>query len=266
MKSKPYHFAYHLIALSTFIGFTANAQKLPNVQSAGVYAPANVKIDGNPAEWGGQLQAYNKNVSLYYTMANNNDNLYLVVQATDKIIVDKILGGGITLTITAGKNKRSDPINVSSPVLPPASRVKITQILRDPEFMANKDLPGLNKDLTAEFKEFDLRGFPAIKETPLSVYNEYGIKMTGLLDINKAYTWELAIPMKYLDQLVGSSDDLNYSIRLNGAPPLTGVRVGNTANSVVAAVINQSSMIPASASMELTSPTDFWASYTLIKK
>lgn len=32
--------------------FTANAQKLPNVQQAGVRAPAMIKIDGKTTEWG----------------------------------------------------------------------------------------------------------------------------------------------------------------------------------------------------------------------
>ena len=58
----------------------ANAQKLPNVQQASLRAPENVKVDGKPTEWGDKLQAYNKATDVFYTIANDYNNLYLIIQ------------------------------------------------------------------------------------------------------------------------------------------------------------------------------------------
>jgi len=58
------------------IGFFANAQKLPEVQTVNLRAPAGIKIDGKPTEWDSKFQAYNKSTNAFYTIANDDDNLY----------------------------------------------------------------------------------------------------------------------------------------------------------------------------------------------
>jgi uncharacterized protein YpmB len=78
---------------------TVIAQKLPNIQQANIYAPAHLKIDGIANEWNNQFQAYNKTVDIYYSIANDDSNLYLIVRAKNEDIIEKISKGGITLTI-----------------------------------------------------------------------------------------------------------------------------------------------------------------------
>lgn len=68
----------------------AQAQKLPKVQTTGIKAPVDIKIDGKPTEWT-QFEAYNNATDFYYTFSNDNDNLYLAVQATDYRIIQKLL-------------------------------------------------------------------------------------------------------------------------------------------------------------------------------
>jgi hypothetical protein len=80
------------------VSLALHAQKLPNVQTISLRAPAGVKIDGKTKEWNNRFQCYNHATSLFYTIANDDENLYLVIKAIDRDICKKIIGGGITLT------------------------------------------------------------------------------------------------------------------------------------------------------------------------
>ena len=258
----------YLLALTMCIGVSANAQKLPNVQLAGMYAPANVKIDGKAAEWNNQFQAYNKSTIIFYTIANSNDNLYLAVQVTDKTIVDKILSGGLTLTITS-KDKNIAPVSITTPLLPAANKGIITQKTGSKNPILDTELPQLNKALSDGLKEMAVKGITAIPDSAISVYNEYGIKVAGQLDINKAYTCELAIPLKYINQLTGTSGTFSYNIKLNGTASSMQSILSQIPAGAITSIrvrVNGGVAVSGSSLEELTSPTDFSGTYTLIKK
>ncbi len=258
---KAIKYPYYLIAFCTCIGVNANAQKLPNVQSSGLYAPANVKIDGKTTEWNNQFQAYNKSTSIYYTIANNADNLVLAVQATNYMIIDKILSGGVTLTITSASNKNIAPVSITSPMLARSGRAPIVVRLRDGGSLTDVELTTLNNGLTANFKELSINGIATIPEPALSVYNEQGIKASAAIDINKAYNYEFAIPIKYITQLIGESGAFNYNVKLSGE------KMNNPNTVVVVNGFGPNGPAPsADPYMELFSPTDFSGTYTLAKK
>ena len=261
MKTKPIKYPYYWLALTMCVSLSANAQKLPNVQQAGVYAPANVKVDGQATEWDNQLQAYNKSTSLFYTMANNNDNLYLTVQATTNVIIDKILTGGITLSLASANNKTIAPVVITSPILPRGGRAPIVVRLRDVGALTDAELTTLNKGLTANFKEISINGINAIPEPSISVYNDHGIKASAAIDMNKAYNYEFAIPIKYITQLINENGTFNYNIKLSGE------KMNNPNTIVVVNGYGPNGPAPsADPYMELFSPTDFSGTYTLIKK
>ncbi|MEO8885474.1 MAG: hypothetical protein ABI367_05385 [Mucilaginibacter sp.] len=267
MKPIAIKYAGFLIIIIMF-NFLANAQKLPNVQQGGLYAPADVKIDGKTTEWDNKFQAYNKSTSVFYTMANNNDNLLLVVQATDKTAIGKILGGGITLTI-ADKNKANTTVSITTPVTSAPNRSNIAKVVGGTSPVSDSLLSELNKGLQNNFKEIGLKGIAAISDSSLSVYNEYGIKVSGLLDINRAYNCELAIPLKYLRHLVADDGSFNYNIRLNGVKYIKTMLIDGQPidqASPAAAAVLMNLKLDGSPIMELNSPTDFSSTYTLIKK
>jgi hypothetical protein len=275
MKTKPIKYPYYWLALSMCIGISANAQKLPNVQTTGLYAPVNIKIDGKAAEWGSQLQAYNKTTSLFYTLANSNDNLYLTIQAADKTTINKMLGGGLTLLISS-KDKNTVPVSITTPILPSSNRAVVTQKTNSKDPLLDTDLPEANKAISSGLKEMAIKGITAIPDSAISVYNEYGIKVAAQLDISKAYTCELVIPLKYINQLTSAVGTFNYNITLNGIRPT----ISNASPAVVASMMSQ---MPAAAAYtfrvdgggmtingssinDLMSSTDFSGTYTLIKK
>lgn len=91
------------------------AQKLPNIQEASIRAPANIKIDGNLNEWNNQLQAYNKVDGLYYTVSNDDINLYLTLIAPYKFAAEKIVRGGVMFSVSKiGDKKRKDDPSVKA--------------------------------------------------------------------------------------------------------------------------------------------------------
>lgn len=263
---KAIKYPYCWLALSMCIGLSANAQKLPNVQPAGIYAPVNVKVDGKLTEWNNQLEAYNKNTLLYYTMANNNDNLYLVVRTTDYTTIDKILGGGISITIT-GKN---GAIAFTTPITSPTNRGNISKAVRNSDAMTDSVANKLNKELTTNSKEAALKGITAISEPTISVYNEYGIKVAGYVGTDKAYNCEVAIPLKYVTPILGDAADFKYNIMVNGVKIEMVTRNSNgetvSTQSAELASVMANVRINGVSMMELSSPTDFTGTYALIKK
>ena len=95
-----------LIALSfAVLSASSQAQKLPNKQDVSLRPSDKVKIDGKISEWGKDFKAYNHATNLFYSIANDEANLYLVIRAADQLTVRKIIAGSITFSINA-INKR----------------------------------------------------------------------------------------------------------------------------------------------------------------
>ena len=198
-------------------------------------------------------------------MANNNDNLYLAIRTTDYVAIDKILGAGITLTITG----KDGAVAFTTPITTATNRSNISKAARS-EAMTDSLATKLNKELATHSKEVALKGIAAITDPTISVYNEYGIKVASQIGIDKAYTCEIGIPLKYINPVLAGADSFNYNIMVNGITMniVTSTRNGEVVNSQSAemASIMANIKINGSSAMELSSPTDFSGTYTLVKK
>ena len=186
MKTNTVKYPYYWLTLTMCIGLTANAQKLPNVQPAGIYAPADVKVDGKATEWNNQLQAYNKSTAVFYTMANNNDNLYLAVQATDKTIIDKILVGGITLTISSN-DKKAIPVSITTPLLPATNKAAVTKKTNSKDPLVETELPEINKAISGGLKEMAVKGITAIPDSAIFIIYRYSRIGDGRYAFNRHF-------------------------------------------------------------------------------
>jgi len=253
-----------LILTLTFLisAIAATAQKLPKVQTESVYAPANIKIDGKPTEWEGKFQAYNRATEIYYTIANNNENLYLIIQATDPDVINKITGGGITLSINKyGNKKDKNSVSITYPVTEEKPSPLFILQGKTVVHLSAKEVEAMivryNKTLEQNFKWIKVNGIQSLGET-VSIYNQDGIKAASLFDNKKSYTCELAIPLKYLAGLIGDGSKFTYHMVVNGrklntnlfGDPLPGQRV-----------------LPMIEKMQqMAEPTDFWGEYTLAGK
>jgi hypothetical protein len=281
--------------------FAATAQKLPAIQKSGLAAPATIKIDGKAAEWDDTFQAYNKNTNTYYTMANDADNLYLAIQATDPNDINKITAGGITFTIkSADKKSTATPVAIIYPLKtkvvrpaggPPPAAIRIGMgpgggggggaartlspmaKLRSDQPLTDSDLMALNKQINTNVKEIRVIGLKEFPDSTVSLYNEDGIHAAGLINLKKAYTVEFSIALKYLQPLINSAGTFNYNVQVNGlvmniiqitsGPPAGGG--GDAIRVMDVASVGGGGGMPASF-QSMTSPTDFSGTYTLVKK
>jgi len=256
------------VSLLAAIYFTANAQKLPAIQNTGLYAPADIKIDGKPTEWK-QFQAYNKTTHIFYTIANDANNLYLIVQATEIPDVQKIIAGGITLTIkSADKNNTTVPLAIGFPRMYAKDFAPINSKIKNEQTDMAAELPGINKQFTDNAQFIQVAGIKEVTDSVISVYNEQGIKAVSLLDNKKVYTYELAIPLKYVHQVIGSDGAFAYNIKLNGRLNALKMPAGSVNVMKVVVVGGYGTPDPAAiaAMHDLNEPTDFSGTYTMAKK
>ncbi len=278
-----------ILAVSfSFIALAASAQKLPNVQTTGLRAPATIKIDGKTTEWDNKFQAYNHATEVYYTLSNDDNYLYLTVQATDQPIINKIMSGGVTLTINnTGKRKDKDGISITYPVFDRKNR----------PFFGSQDKLGLEKGFRAatannpdsvmnvhnrilgeKSKLIGVTGIPGM-DTLISVYNTDGIKVAQLFNSKGAYTYELAVSLKNLGLTTDNPAKFAYHITLNGASlfnnisfKASGMSEGGSGGAPISVGAISFTSADGADAVKLfldggtTAPTDFWGEYVLARK
>lgn len=242
--------------------FSASAQKLPNVQKEPVRAPTNVKIDGKATEWG-RLQAYNYVTQISYTLANDNENLYLIVKADNPQMIQKTMMTGVNLTINRTTNKKDkDGVSITFPLMNREPYQRILRIalarfsmsnylekhpITDTALKARKldsVMRRSNDQIAANAKFMAVTGLKDVEDT-ISVYNNLGIKAKARFDSKMALTYEIAIPLKYL----GLSGKFAYHIVLNGADDKY--------------VFTGYPNLP--MNQDIVGTTGFWGEYTLAK-
>ena len=239
-----------------------HAQKLPGVQTTSVSAPKDIKIDGKPVEWP-KFEAYNNAIECYYTISNDAKNLYLAVQATHYGIIAKIAAGGITFTMgSTDKKSTVAPVTITYPLISPLYSQGVSYTLRTNKTLSDSLLSALNAQLSGHVKEIPLTGVKAVSDSVVSIYNTLGIKAYGLLDHQKTYTCEMAIPLQYIEQVCDATGSFRYQIQLNG--------LGNGGKNGIIIVGGQS-LDPSEAPVShdsanfLTSPTYLQGNYKLVK-
>ena len=264
--------------LFCLITFSITAYCQPNIQSTGVRVPVDIKIDGIATEWGDKLQAYNKATNIYYTIANDDNKLYLTIKATDPTIITKIVSGGITFTINAA-DKKEEKTGVAITFPAYDKNDKSLYLLMENKPAPTKDANKsrmqldsfrnvLNSKLADHLKMIGITGTKTITDNTISVYNEQGIKAAALFDNKINYTYELSIPLKYLDVI--GIDKFSYNIKLNGKIPTgsTMIDIGRQDRILYKGPdgIMNSAGSATPENMILVYPTDFWGEYTLAKK
>lgn len=257
-----------LFAALAFVN--AKAQKLPNVQQVSLLAPANVKIDGKAMEWDNHFQANNYSTDLLYTMANNDEDLYIIVKASDGNVINRIVDGGITLTI-----KNTDGLNGNINITYPYTAGKATlsfpiyaTFSRDTKRPIDTVMMEYNKTLRNNHKFIKVTGLKGV-DTLISVYNEKGIQASELLDEKKAYTLEMAVKLSLLGLSAKNKTKLSYQLKINGIrhyEPVGGpVVVAGGGQISPEEAVQAVADLNAKFAARYAVSTDFTAEYTLAK-
>ena len=287
------------IGLGTFSILTialtsAKAQKLSDIQEGSVWAPI-VKVDGKLNEWGNTLKANNKSTNLTYTIANDAKNLYLAIQSKDITNNNKIMLGGITLTInSAGKKSDKEGYKLTYPVrqrrsgggqgsVPITVRTEggnlivgqfqnMTQAQRDSMQRA------VAKSQLASAKEIKVFGFKNVTDSLISIYNEYGIKAIATISETGVFMYEISIPLELLEMSAAKPKEFSYNVKINGLQlgnfggNFGGARPGDGATSGTITRVEVSGGSGGGGSFggtnfqDVITPTDFWGKYILTKK
>lgn len=259
-----------LLVLTIAISVNIQAQKLPNKQEASVKAPANVKIDGKPVEWG-NFTAYNSATELFYTLANDEQNFYLIIQAGNRRAMHKIFAGGISLFLTNATNADKNARGIITYLaFPKSNRFAIVEMLKDTAAMNFK---AINSAMAASLKTIGVKNLNDISEDVISVYNDYGIMAASYLTDRNTYTCEIAIPLKNLKTFINGKSVINYTLQAN-AESLNSMKVvvnGKEVNNVTAdprvmEMMNKIYQSEDGASLrETMSDTNVSGEYTLAK-
>lgn len=218
-------FFLSIMCLSTY------AQKLSNVQQAAQQAPANVKIDGKPNELDGSYQAFNKATEIYYTLANNNEILYLTIHATRPRIIQKILEGGVEFNVTRNKsNNSSEDVAIVFPLLNLPTAWKTLQGAKIEVAGYPKEfIPGrpsltdsiLTADTTLSFVESNKLLVSNLKEIRYSGISEIKDTLAGITDKTKYY-YQLPLrrhPFKWIT--IYNEDDIKGMVQFDKNNELT---------------------------------------------
>ncbi|GAB3924147.1 hypothetical protein [Mucilaginibacter myungsuensis] len=250
-----------------------SAQKLPTVQKANIHAPAQVKTDGKATEWG-PLRAYNKATNIFYTVANDQQRLYLTVQASDRKIITKIVNGGLAFSVNKSSKKLdADAMTICYPMFDKKNRPQLdldgeTSTAANPQELSRKvdSIAALNNDrMVAKMKWIKVNGISGLDT--VSIYNEDGIKAVSLIDSKMVYTYELAIDLKNLGLSPVKGQKFYYNIKLNGIPqnetPGMSVATGPDGETTAFVVTNPRLAL---GYTESWTPTDLWGEYQLVGK
>ena len=246
--------------------FCVNGQKLPGTQEASAKAPKNIKIDGKPIEWK-DFKAYNNSTGIYYTISNDDANLYLALQAKDYDVINRILAGGVTLNIQKSRDKNDiNRISITYPV--PDSKHPVILSLR-PLYNEIPDTSTRYRDsimkfhnqiLAQNFKSISVYGINGI-DSVISIYNENGIKAYAQFDNKKIYTLEMSIKLNALNLSPLKNETFTYHLQINGA------KFSNDLHPNILGTPEAVARILAAheaAEAKRAATTDFWASYTLL--
>jgi hypothetical protein len=269
---KPASFELFYFFLLFILPFTSVAQKLPTVQKDNLHIPANFNIDGKADEWSDKFQAYNQNTQIYYTIANDDHNIYLTIQIPNPNIIYKVIKGGITFTInqTAKKNKGDLP-SVTFPVISELGKSKIIQILGKVQpivynrtnIVSRKDsiTNVFNSQLKQFSKEIKIGGIKSITDSTISIYNENGFKAAGFLNNKCVLTYEFLIPLSYLGLSIENPKKFYYNIQLTGQSSVVASGLSSDGLVMVSTVKRSESSLSSDAEF----PTFFWGTYSLLK-
>jgi hypothetical protein len=254
--------------ISTLIVIVAQAQKLPNKQDVSLRAPINTKVDGKDLEWNNHFQAYNNSIDVFYTMSNDDNNLYLVVQAEDYGTIRKITQGGITLSID--KPGAANHISITYPVVAKPLLFSSLTRKRNGKIVSLGDADSIinhnNSILEKNCKWIQAIGIEGL-DSLISVYNTDGVKAAGLFNHDNKYTCEISVSLKHLGLSTNNPSKFSYDIRLNGAKSLGPMTLLPRPDGEPSSEAAERFIATVNASnAQLAAPTDFRGEYTLAKK
>ncbi|WP_316825390.1 hypothetical protein [Pedobacter miscanthi] len=171
------------------------------------------KADGISNEWNEPLNQYNDATKLAFALANDDKNLYVIIESLDPQTTFSVLRGGITLNInTAGKKK--DGMKLTFPLMERPPMPKEGEEHHDHAALPTERENEMH-DPAAMNKSIRVSGFKNIPDGELPAINQDGIETGMSIHPNRDLIYELSIPLAQLQVGLDFKKPLVYNIKIN---------------------------------------------------
>lgn len=163
--------------------------------------------DSKANEWENPLNYYDSKSKLQYSIANDDDNLYICLKASDEETQIKVLVGGMTIYFYPNDRKNGmSSINFPLPIskeMPSFTNPKVKPSILSIKNMYAKSL-----------KEFEVKGFNLSSQSQLYQLNgNIGFNLSLDWDPNDILVYEISIPLK---KLLENTQNVNDSLSFIG--------------------------------------------------
>ncbi|MDR0421009.1 MAG: hypothetical protein LBH30_06155 [Prevotellaceae bacterium] len=122
----------------------------------------NIVIDGDDSDWESAVSLFDESSGLMYSIANDDENIYVLVKATVESSMTKFVMGGVEVWISAdGKDKRKTGIKYPIPL---SWEERFSSMRNN---TTREDMQRQENERT--YKTMELRGFENIKDNTYKV-------------------------------------------------------------------------------------------------
>ena len=177
--------------------------------------PANLVIDGNLNEWGDSLRYLNDEKKIPYTLANDQENLYVALRINDRMEQARIINAGITLSIDT-KGKKKETFSITFPLSAPGSKPRFGFSKDDNGEVSQQDRDELARERLTTLRNIKVTGFKDIEYDMITTSNTYGIKAAINYDADGNLVYEAAIPLKFFHADIPSKNEWAFNFKING--------------------------------------------------
>ncbi|MDQ0638867.1 putative membrane protein YgcG [Pedobacter sp. W3I1] len=171
------------------------------------------KADGISNEWSEPLNQYNDATKLAFALANDDKNLYIIIESLDPQTTFSVLRGGITLNINT-EGKKKDGMKLTFPLMERPPMPKEGEEHRE-HTPLSPDKDNELHDPAAMNKSIRVSGFKNIVDGELPAMNQDGIETGMSIHPNRDLIYELSIPLAQLQVGLDFKKPLVYNIKIN---------------------------------------------------
>jgi hypothetical protein len=202
---------FALILVTTSTVKAQSSKAIGNMQPP----PANIIIDGNLSEWGDSLRYLNEDKKIPYTLANDQENLYVAIRINDRLEQARIINAGITLSIDP-KGKKKETFTITFPLSEPGSKPQFGFRKNDNGELTQQDRDELAHERLTTLRNIKVTGFKDIEYDMITTSNTYGIKAAINYDADGNLVYEAAIPLKFFHVDSPSKNEWAFNFKING--------------------------------------------------
>jgi len=268
---------FFIMLTGIFFISTLFAQKLPNKQTTSVWATFDLSSNHQPTNPFINPKAHNTATDLYYIIANDDRNLFIMLRATDPLIIRKIIYGNISIKLAANKNEIGDGISITCPLLERKDLgifglFKVREELKSSPSEMKSYNDSLLTDINKRFfagSSSKITGVSSLKDSLFHINTATELQTDIHFDNNSSLSCFLKIPLKYFSSAI-IKNKIFYIVKLNGQFYSSNTTLTMSADGLTTtrSTPGWSSVVVKNTpeSVVLDYPTDFSGEYTLAKK